>query len=470
MKDRPPPGFPIVIVDDERYVLDSVESILRAEGLGSVIALDDQSSLLGLLDERPVGVVLLDLVMPGMEGRALLARIRQEHPQTPVVVITGNREIDTAIECMKLGAADYLAKPVEAARLVTTVRRLMEMSELERENLDMRERLLSPPGERPRAFAGIATAGHSMGPILAYAEAIAPSSHPVLVTGETGVGKELFAKAVHDLSGREGEFVAVNVAGLDDAFFSDLLFGHRAGAYTGSQGSLDGLIDKARNGSLFLDEIGDLSNSSQLKLLRVLETGEYYPLGSDLMKRSKARIVVATNRDLDAAMKEGAFRKDLFYRLHSHHLHIPPLRERREDLPVLVQHFLEQSARELGKRRPTPPPELFALLHSYDFPGNVRELRALIFEAVSRHTEGVLSTAVFKEAMGERRRTTAGECVALVFPEPLPSLKTITELLVDEALRRSSGSQSLAAQLLGVSPQAVSKRLKSRQSKADNRG
>jgi DNA-binding NtrC family response regulator len=430
----------------------------------------DPSTLLEVIERHSIGVVLLDLSMPGGDGRELLGLIRQDHPQTSVIVITGNKDIESAVECMMLGAADYLTKPIEGARLINGVRHIMEIQGLERENLAMREKLLSPKRTPSPAFGPIATAAKSMGPVLAYAETIAASSHPVLITGETGVGKELFARAVHDLSGREGDFVAVNVAGLDDGFFSDLLFGHRAGAYTGSQGSLEGLIEKAKNGSLFLDEIGDLSNASQLKLLRVLESGEYYPLGSDLLKRSKARIIVATNRELGKAIEAGSFRKDLFYRLHSHHLAIPPLRERREDIPFLVERFLEESSAELAKKVPTPPPELFGLLRTYDFPGNVRELRAMIFEAVNRHESGVLSLKSFREAMGEGIRSEIPRPLPSSFPSPLPSLKEITELLVDEALRRAEGNQSLAAELLGISPQAVSKRLKARRTKTCNQG
>ena len=464
------PDFPIAIVDDEDYVLASVAGILKSEGITNLIPIGDPAALLDLMAERSIGVVLLDLVMPGLGGRELLPRLRQDYPQASVAVITGNKELDIAVECMRLGATDYLTKPVEAARLTTTVRRLVEIQELMRENLDMRDRLLSPRRERSGAFSDIVTAGVTMDPVLRYAEAIALSSHPVLITGETGVGKELFARAIHALSGREGDFVALNVAGLDDSFFSDILFGHRAGAYTGAQVGLDGLIDRAKGGTLFLDEIGELSRSSQVKLLRIIETGEYYPLGSDLMKRSKARIVAATNRDLPVAIAKEEFRKDLFYRLHSHHLHILPLRERREDIPLLVEHFLAHSAAELSKKTPTPPPELFALLHSYSFPGNVRELQSMIFDAVNKHGDGVLSLRTFREAMGERRPSALAEPPRLVFPDPLPSLKQVTELLVDEALRRASGSQSLAAQLLGVSPQAISKRLKTRQARADNRG
>ncbi|HUX39446.1 MAG TPA: sigma-54 dependent transcriptional regulator [Rectinemataceae bacterium] len=470
MSERPYPAFPIAIVDDEEYTLVCVEDLLRAEGITNVLPVRDPKALPALIEESSIGLVLLDLALPGMDGRELLALIRRDHPQVAVIVITGNRDIERAVECMRLGASDYLTKPVDGARMVISLRHLIEMQELVNENLDMRDRLLSPRRERSAAFGAITTAGQTMGPILDYAEMIAPSSHPVLITGETGVGKELFAKAIHDQSGREGDFVAVNVAGLDDAFFSDLLFGHRAGAYTGSQGGLEGLIERANNGSLFLDEIGDLSHSSQVKLLRVIESGEYYPLGSDLLKRSKARIIVATNRDLRKALESGEFRKDLFFRLNGHRLHIPPLRERKEDIPFLVERFFAESAVELSKKFPSLPPELSGLLRSHDFPGNVRELRAMIFDAVNCHKGGVLSLRSFKEAIDEKRRTAVATPAGMAFPCPLPTLKELSGLLFDEALRRADGNQSLAARLLGISPQAVSKRLKAKQTKADNLG
>jgi Transcriptional regulator containing PAS, AAA-type ATPase, and DNA-binding domains len=310
--------------------------------------------------------------------------------------------------------------------------------------------------------------------LMGYAEAIAKSSHPVLVTGETGVGKELFSRAVHALSGRKGELVAINAAGLDDALFADLIFGHRKGAYTGADSDLEGLIDKAKDGTLFLDEIGDLSHASQLKLLRVIETGEYFPLGSDLMRRGRARFIVATNRDLDAEVAASHFRRDLYYRLRAHRIRIPPLRERLGDLPLLVERFVAKASSELGKEPPAVPAELYPLLRGHDFPGNVRELEAMVFEAVNATSGAELSLATFREALAgdaERpsveRRTEGG---SFVFPNPLPSASDLTEMLFDEALKRADGNQSVAARLLGVSPQAVSKRLKSRRERDDNQG
>lgn len=211
--------------------------------------------------------------------------------------------------------------------------------------------------------------------IFRYMEAVAASDQPVLVTGETGVGKEMVVRALHDASHRKGQFIAVNVAGLDDQAFSDTLFGHTRGAFTGADQAREGLVAKAAGGTLFLDEIGDLQLPSQIKLLRLLQEREYYPLGSDNGKKSDARIVVATNRDLKQMMEGNSFRSDLYYRLKTHRIQVPPLRDRLEDMPLLVNHFLDEAAAAIGKSRPVTPVELNGYLAAYSFPGNIRELK-----------------------------------------------------------------------------------------------
>jgi DNA-binding NtrC family response regulator len=303
--------------------------------------------------------------------------------------------------------------------------------------------------------------------IFQYVEAVAASPRPLLITGETGVGKELVARAVHVLSGRRGNFVPVNGAGLDDHVFADTLFGHKKGAFTNALEARAGLLEQAAAGTLFLDEIGDLSAVSQVKLLRLLQDGEYLPLGSDIAKRSDARAVVATNQDLESARNAGRFRKDLYYRLCGHRVHIPPLRERREDLPVLLDHFLDEAARSQGKRRPTPPEELHKLLAAYHFPGNVRELESLVFNAVSLHSAGKLSMDAFKSEIFRRQPDLAGETPEaepaapgrVAFHETLPTLRQIEDALVAEALRRAGGNQAIAATMLGITRQALNKRV-----------
>ena len=282
------------------------------------------------------------------------------------------------------------------------------------------------------------------------------------------MGKEMVAKAVHKLSNRKGDFVPVNVAGLDDHVFADTLFGHKKGAFTDAREARSGLIEQAAGGSLFLDEIGDLSTTSQVKLLRLLQEGEFFPLGSDVAKRSSARIVVATNQNLDALQSSGQFRKDLYYRLCDHQIHIPPLRSRREDLPLLAEHFLEKASKTLDKNKPTPPAELITLLSTYHFPGNIRELESMIFDAVSSHKSGKLSMDLFKAHISKAHpfsgidsEDSIPQKHALIgFSDQLPTLKQIEQLLIDEAMKRSNGNQSIAALSLGISRQALNKRLK----------
>jgi DNA-binding NtrC family response regulator len=468
MKETTSPELPVMVVDDEAQALTSFELTLRSAGMNNFICCSDSREVLSILVRQEIEILLLDLWMPHMSGEDLLRQITADHPEVPVIIVTGADDVDTAVKCMKQGAFDYIVKPVEKSRLVSSVKRGIEVRELHRENQLLKARILSDRVSRPEAFADIVTNSSAMRSVFQYVEAVGPSPRPVLITGETGVGKELVARAVHTLSNRKGLFVPVNVAGLDDHVFADTLFGHRKGAFTGAMEARPGLLEQAASGTLFLDEIGDLSAVSQVKLLRLLQDGEYLPLGSDLAKRSDARIVVATNQDLDAARNSGRFRKDLYYRLCGHRLLIPPLRERPEDLPVLLEHFLEKAANSLRKKKPRPPDELLKLLAAYHFPGNIRELESMVYNAVSIHTAGKLSMDAFKSDIFKTQPSLAGEAArpihasggSTVFPDPLPTLKQVERLLVDEALRRSSGNQAIAAMMLGITRQALNKRLK----------
>jgi DNA-binding NtrC family response regulator len=271
------------------------------------------------------------------------------------------------------------------------------------------------------------------------------------------------------LSGRQGEFVAVNVAGVDDHFFSDILFSHKRGAFTGPDRDRKGLIDRAAGGTLFLDEIGDLSTESQVKLLRLIEERKYYPLGSDMPNLTDTRIIVATHQDIDSLQTGGKFRRDLFYRLRTHHIHLPPLRKRKEDIPLLGQHFLEKAAQSLGKKV-TPPRDLFTLLAAYHFPGNIRELEGMIYDAVSQHRAGVLSLESFREKIMPRPSDGQGllsneseppqAAPEIIFPERLPTLKEVEQILIDETLKRAGGNQTIVAQMLGLTRRALNNRLR----------
>jgi two-component system nitrogen regulation response regulator GlnG len=456
------PRNPILIVDDEYYILLNLSGILKSNGFDNVITCQDSRKVRDIFARQEVDVLLLDLTMPHLSGQELLATVREEHPEVPVIIITGTTEVETAVECMKMGVFDYLVKTIEESKLVATVSRAIELKELRRENISLRNHLFQQAVDHPEALEGIIFQDEKMKSVLMYVESIARSSQTVLVTGETGVGKELVAQAIHALSGRKGGFVAVNVAGLDDTMFSDTLFGHMKGAYTGADQERRGLIGAAAAGTLFLDEIGDLSVKSQVNLLRLLETREYYPLGSDLARRTDARIIVATNRDVRQALQDGAFRKDLFYRLQTHHVHVPPLRERPRDLAPLLEHFLQQACREYGKEPPAAPREILSVLRRHHFPGNIRELKSMVFDAVSRHASGPLTLEPFAEAVGAVASLEpsggAGEA-ALAIGGAFPTLKQATEYLIEEALRRSQGNQARAARLLGMTPPALSRRL-----------
>ena len=462
------PHLPILMVDDELQTLNSFEYVLRSANITQILRCQDSRDVMPIFSTQEIEVMMLDLSMPHISGEELLSMVTKDYPEVPVIVITGSNDVETAVACMKTGAFDYMVKPVEKSRLISGVKRAIELRELQRENRLLRAHVLSDKLEHPDAFLEIITNSPIMRSVFQYIEAISLSPQPVLITGETGVGKELVAKAIHHLSARKGAFVPVNVAGLDDNVFADTLFGHKKGAFTGADQVRSGLVEQASGGTLFLDEIGDLSPTSQVKLLRLLQDGEFFPLGSDVGKRSDARVVVATNQEMDALRESGRFRKDLYHRLFVHHVHLPPLRERREDLPILVDHFLEKASETLGKKKPTPPRELLILLSTYTFPGNIRELQSMILDAVSSHKSGKLSMDVFKSYIRQKQSTLEldskhllkGENILVSFSEPLPTIKQTEQLLISEAMKRANGNQAIAAQWLGITRQALNKRLK----------
>ncbi|KAB0670120.1 sigma-54-dependent Fis family transcriptional regulator [Oryzomonas sagensis] len=465
------PDFGILLVDDEPDWLSSLSLTLEScAGITNIATCNDSRQVMAILDQGKIGLVLLDLTMPHLSGEELLEQIAERHPEIASIVISGLNQVETAVNCMRRGAFDYFVKTDDDDRMVNGVLRAVRMQELQRDHRELASRFGSPEVRHPEAFSAIVTNDRGMQAVFTYAEAVARSPQPLLITGESGVGKELVARAVHALSGCRGKLVTVNVAGLDDTVFADTLFGHVRGAFTGAEQARRGMVEEAADGTLFLDEIGDLSIPSQVKLLRLLQEGEYFPLGCDLPKRLKARIVVATHQDLTAKEAAGTFRRDLYYRLRTHQLHVPPLRERRGDIPLLLDHFLEESARALDKKKPTPPKGLAQFLATYTFPGNVRELKAMVYDAVSVHRDRMLSMESFIKAVERSQKQGGGGAVAPAarqnpfagFDE-LPTFSDAAAFLVMEALDRANGNQTLAARLLGISQPALSKRLKMRQ-------
>lgn len=414
--------------------------------------------------DRHPDMVFTDLKMPEMDGLEFMRRIKEINPDTPVVVISGIGVVTDAIKAVKLGAWDYIMKPVVSlSELEIVAKRALETLELRKEVSALRQKVLVGQVLNKDAFSAIVTNDEGMVRIFKYIEAVAPTSQPVLISGATGVGKELLARSVHHTSKRSGNFIAVNLGGLDDQIFSDTLFGHVKGAFTGADRLRDGVIAQAANGTLFLDEIGELAESSQIKLLRLLQEQEYFPLGSDRPRKTTARIVAATNRDLRTMVETGRFRQDLYYRLCTHKVHIPPLSSRKGDIELLLTLFVREAATALHKDPPTLSQELPCYLAAYDFPGNVRELKAMVYDAVAQHSRGVLSKDLFMHAMGSARQSSG------MSPPPemvirignadcrLPTLKEAEEALIRQALERANGNQGVAASYLGITRQGLNK-------------
>jgi DNA-binding NtrC family response regulator len=456
----------ILIVDDEESALQGMRRVLRSHGYEHIVLCHDSREVMGLLHRHRINLVLLDLSMPYLRGEDLLVQIAREQPSVPVIVVTADIAVQSAVRCGRLGATDYIVKPVEAEQLTSAAARAMEQSALRYEAERLREQFLAQSMATPSAFAEITTADPAMLRMFHYLEAVSRGTQPVLIIGETGTGKELIARALHRASQRSGPFVAVNVAGLDDTLFADTLFGHEAGAYTGAATARSGMIERAGDGTLFLDEIGDLSESSQIKLLRLIQEREYFPLGSDSVKRMRARIVAATQKD------PATLRQDLYYRLRAYHVQVPPLRERLGDLPLLLDRFLAEAGKDLGVPKPLIPPELFLDLSNYHFPGNVRELQAMVFTAVARHdAHGAMPIRLFLQQM-ESRRASPPDSVRpdrIAFPFPMPTLRDIDESAVSEAMRRVQNNQSAAARMLGISRPTIARYLRRGEDEASGR-
>jgi len=463
-------SYPIMLVDDEADTLSLLKSFLCHDGFSNVITFDDSLQALEYFKNEELALVVTDLRMPKLHGRDLLESFSELKPYIPVIVVTAESHIESAIDCMKTGAVDYLTKPISISRFISSVKRALELRSLNEDIMRLDKSCDDNRTSLASKIPSIITRDAEMLTLLCYVEVVSKSRQPVLISGETGVGKELVAKAVHTLSGLKGGFVSINIAGLDDQMFSDTLFGHRRGAFTGALNNRDGLIMKAANGTIFLDEIGDLNEISQIKLLRLLQENEYYPLGSDNPLKSSARLVVATNKNLRQCMNEGKFRKDLYYRLCIHQVALPPLRKRPDDIPLLLDHFIRQAAKAMGKGRLSYRKELVDFLVTYKFPGNIRELQSIVHDFVSRTTTSRLSTTLLKKiiareqdpakfAMEQGNSMASLDVNGIIFPS-FPTLKYAETFLIDKALELANNNQGTAAKMLGITRQALNNRLR----------
>jgi DNA-binding NtrC family response regulator len=437
----------VLVVEDESYVRQSLVEILRsrrfeAQPTASV------AEALAQLARSPVDVVLSDLRMPGADGLELVRRMQTAAPEVPVVILTGHGNLASAVECLKAGASDYILKPAEPEALEVALERALAGRALRREVRYLRGAAAAPA----EAMIGESAAWRRVSGMV---EAAAASDAVVLFTGESGTGKELLARRLHALSARSaGPFVKVNCAAVPLAVWESEFFGHRKGAFAGATADREGRFQHAHGGVLLLDEVSAMPEDGQAKLLRVIQDGEFERLGDDLPTRVDVRIVASSNSDLEAAVRQGAFRADLFYLLNVVRIDVPPLRDRRDDVPPLARHFVESAAARLGRPAPELRPSTLARLLSYSWPGNVRELRNALERALILDPEHGLDS--LDPAAGASAAPPDGAPPAereLNLREALSKLEG--ELLI-EAHRRAGGVRKEAARLLGIDPRNLS--------------
>ena len=457
----------ILLIDDEPDVIEGQMRLLRLSGFRSIVSACSAVEAREILGNEEIALALLDLTLGDESGLALLDWLKEHSPGTIVIVITGASEISVAVRCMQAGAHDFLVKGPDSDRLPTAVRNALAHRNAIREKERLRETLVDPPGHAEGAFARFITRSERMQRIFLYLEAVAPLPDPLLITGETGVGKEVLARAVHEASGLDGPFVPVNLGGLDDHVVSDTLFGHERGAFTGADKARKGLVRSAAEGTLFLDEFAELQPESQTKLLRLLDTGEFMPIGSDRSERSKARIIMATNRDLDGEIVTGRFRKDLYFRVAAHRVHIPPLRERSEDVEPILAHLMQVHSERLGQPSLSPEESFLHALLRARLDGNVRELEQIVLSTLvdGKWPELVYGKARSMAVDGREPHTVVGESTAavavdkmVVFGQHLPTPAEAVEELLREADRRYPNNRSAAAAAIGLSAQAFANR------------
>jgi two-component system nitrogen regulation response regulator NtrX len=437
------PGEHILIVDDERAIQTTLRGVLEDEGYRVTAVGSGEQALARLQDDTP-DIIFLDIWMPGVDGLDTLAEMKRLRPELAVVMISGHGTIETAVKATKLGAYDFIEKPLSLEKTLLTATRALEHTRLERENRNLRAQL-----ERGQEIVGKSPLIEHLRQQIAVA---APSSGRVLIQGENGSGKELVARAVHTLSARrEGPFVEVNCAAIPEELIESELFGHERGAFTGAVARRRGKFELADQGTLFLDEIGDMSLKTQAKVLRALEEQAFERVGGKDTIRVDVRVLAASNQNLPERIAAGAFREDLYYRLNVIPIEIPPLRERREDIPVLVDHFVEKHRQRTGKKIDRVEDGVISALERYDWPGNVRELENTIERAVVLTTGPVISTAAIS-LVGATSTSSAG----------LPSMRLHQNLewvereTIRRALEQAGGIKKDAAELMGISQRALS--------------
>ncbi len=445
----------ILVVDDERSLREFLSICLTRAG-HKVAAADDPQVALKTVAAQAVDLVITDLRMPGsMDGLGLLDEVKKRHPEVQVVVMTAFASTETAIAALKRGAYDYLTKPFKVDEIQVVVERALERQALVRDNAALRSKVQD-------AYRLSALLGRSgpMQRVFDLIRKIAPTKTNVLITGESGTGKELVARALHAEGSRAGKpFVAVNCGAIPDTLIESELFGHVRGAFTGAATAKEGLFAAADGGTLFLDEIAELPMAMQVKLLRALQERKVKPVGGTDERSVDVRVVAATNRDLEAEVAQGGFRQDLYYRLNVIQVHLPPLRQRRDDIPLLVEHFVKRYSAELAKRMTGVSPEALSALCAYDYPGNVRELENVVERAVTLEPSAVIQRSSLPELGGRGAANVPAVELPLEGVELDRLLADYERDIVMRALKQTGGVRKEAARLLGITFRSLRYRL-----------
>lgn len=440
----------ILIVDDEKVALKNLEHVMKKEGY-AVTATQSGANALTWLDRQAFDIVLTDLRMERIDGMQILAKCRERHPNAEVILITGFATLESAVEAMKHGAFYYIAKPFRLDEVRKVVAEAAEKIRLRRENQALREHIEGLSGK-----VRIITQDSEMQRVIEVARQIAPTDCNVLISGESGTGKELFARFLHVASHRaNGPFLAINCGAFNEDLLSNELFGHAKGAFTGATSDKKGLIEAAGAGTLFLDEITEMPPAMQVKLLRTIQEKEVLPLGATTPVKVDVRFIAATNRDIQESVKSGSFRQDLYFRLNVISLHIPPLAQRRDDIPLLGLYFLKKHSALMKKSVSEIAPEALDLLRTYDFPGNVRELENIIERGVAIASGSVIELVHMPEDLRDLSIRTFRRKGGRV-----PSLEEQERDYIQWVLREANGNQTVAAQLLGIDRVSLWRKLK----------
>ncbi|MBX6362744.1 MAG: sigma-54-dependent Fis family transcriptional regulator [Gemmatimonadetes bacterium] len=443
----------VLIIDDEHSILQTLKILLRGEGFEVEVSDNGREALARLSDIAP-DVVLTDIRMPGVSGLEVLAAVREKDPELPVILMTAQASLQSAVQAVNQGAFYYVQKPFRNDEMAALCRRAAETRALARENRQLKKEIRRRDSSRAARPVG---KNRAFVEVLRLAEMVAPTDSTVLVTGESGTGKEILARYIHQLSEREaGPFVSINCGALPESLLESELFGHVKGSFTGAVRDKEGLLAAARGGTFFLDEVGEMSPALQVKLLRALQEREIVPVGATEPRPIDVRIIAATNRDLEQEIRRGTFRSDLYYRLNVISLHIPPLRERRDDIPLLAEWFLARLAAERGDGVTySLEAEALAALRAYDWPGNVRELEnALERAAILSH-----GPVVRAAALPSRITAPGGRALVSERPPANPTLEIIERAYIEWVLRAEGGNKARAAEVLGIDPSTLYRKI-----------